>query len=611
MENNPYLGPRPYERADRQHFYGRSRETRDLLALILSERAVLFYAPSGAGKTSLLNAQIIPALENEGFNVFPTARVGGDLPPTVDPATVSNSFVFNALMTLAGGETPPECLCGQTLSSFLLEHSETNVGEDFFMSSRPPLVIFDQFEELFTTHQEQGTAVRDFFQQVAAALEALPELGVVFVLHEDHVAALDPHTILFPNRLRARFRMERLDVDGAREAIRRPAEAAGCPFAPGVAEQLVDDLRQVKPQRPLGAAASWGTAEGSFLGPYVEPVHLQVVCHRLWESLPAQSGRVIQWEDIRRYGSLDRALTEFYEGVLEQVQRETQVSERRLRRWFGDQLITPLKTRSAVLHGPEETAGLPNTVVRALERHHLIRADVRAGGRWYELVHDRLVDPILQSNQEWDTVRQTPLRTAARQWSETHNSKLLYRDQALEEALAWATANPDDVEPYEQEFLETARRAEKSRARLQEKLNFIREVPIFQAMSTEELRSLASISRAATYPAGHRILTQGGRGNTMYIVVRGQVVIQRQANADEGLIVTLATFGPHECFAEMSLFDNEPYSADVVAVEPTEVLMIRREPLVALIKRHPEIALGLFKVFSQRLRLADDRLAQL
>lgn len=610
MENNPYLGPRPYERADRQHFYGRSRETRDLLALILSERAVLFYAPSGAGKTSLLNAQIIPGLENEGFNVFPTVRIGCDLPPTVDPATVGNNFVFNALMALAGGGTPPECLCGRTLSSFLTENNET-AGEDMFLGARPPLVIFDQFEELFTTHQERGADVRDFFQQVTAALEELPELGVVFVLHEDHVAALDPHTILFPNRLRARFRMERLDVDGAREAVRRPAEAAGCPFAPGVAEQLVDDLRQVKLQRPLGATAPWGVAEGSFLGPYVEPVQLQVVCHRLWESLPTQSGRVIQWEDIRRYGSLDRALTEFYESVLEQVQQETQASERRLRRWFGEQLITPLKTRSAVLNGPEETAGLPNAVVMALERHHLIRADVRAGGRWYELVHDRLVDPILLSNQEWDTARQTPLRTAARQWSETHNSKLLYHDQALEEALAWAAANPDDVESYEQEFLETARRAEKGRTRLQEKLSFIREVPIFQAMSDGEWRVLASISRAATYPAGHRILTQGERGDTMCIIVRGRVAIQRQVNAEDNLIVTLATLGPHECFAEMSLFDNEPYSADVVAQEATEVLQVRREPLVALIRRYPEIALGLFKVFSQRLRQANDRLAQL
>ena len=42
---------------------------------------MLFYAQSGAGKTSLLNTQIIPALEEEGFNVLPVVRVGSDVPP--------------------------------------------------------------------------------------------------------------------------------------------------------------------------------------------------------------------------------------------------------------------------------------------------------------------------------------------------------------------------------------------------------------------------------------------------------------------------------------------------------------------------------------------------
>ena len=55
MQNTPYVGPRPYERADRHNFFGRGRETRALLALILAERVLLFYAQSGADKTSLLN----------------------------------------------------------------------------------------------------------------------------------------------------------------------------------------------------------------------------------------------------------------------------------------------------------------------------------------------------------------------------------------------------------------------------------------------------------------------------------------------------------------------------------------------------------------------------
>lgn len=106
MRNNPYIGPRPYERQDRHSFFGRARQARDLLALVKAERAVLFYAQSGAGKTSLLNTQIIPTLEEEGFHVLPVTRVGCDAPPDIKVKSVPNIFVFSALMVLAGRDVP-------------------------------------------------------------------------------------------------------------------------------------------------------------------------------------------------------------------------------------------------------------------------------------------------------------------------------------------------------------------------------------------------------------------------------------------------------------------------------------------------------------------------
>lgn len=146
-----------------------------------------------------------------------------------------------------------------------------------------------------------------------------------------------------------------------------------------------------------------------------------------------------------------------------------------------------------------------------------------------------------------------------------------------------------------------------------EKAIFIKAVSIFQEMTAEELRVLAGISEEATYSAGQRIVTQGGSGDTLYIIVHGQVLVQQRSkvNGDQEETIDLALLGPRESFAEMSLFDNEPYSADVIAQEPTGVLLVRREPLMALIKRDPEIAVGLFKVFSRRLRQANARIAQL
>jgi hypothetical protein len=61
-KENPYIGPRPFGRNlyDQLRFFGRSFETEEILTQILSHSLVLIYAQSGAGKTSILNASVIP-----------------------------------------------------------------------------------------------------------------------------------------------------------------------------------------------------------------------------------------------------------------------------------------------------------------------------------------------------------------------------------------------------------------------------------------------------------------------------------------------------------------------------------------------------------------------
>ncbi|HOT91993.1 MAG TPA: hypothetical protein PLJ78_07885 [Anaerolineae bacterium] len=459
MKNNPYVGPRPYERDDAPKFYGRNREARDLLALLLAERVVLFYAKSGAGKTSLLNAQIIPSLEKEGFRVLPVARVSSDLPPGVTYADVGNIFVGSVLMSLAGADVPPERWCGHTLTAFLQELCQRpdDEGED----DMPFLLIVDQFEELFTAHREHWQDAEGFFIQIRDALEALPGMGVLFAMREDYVAELDPYEALVPKRLRARFRMELLGPEGALEAIIRPALNQGIRFEEGVAERLVDDLRRIRVQ----SRSYTGKREETGIGPFIEPVQLQVVCSRLWENLPEQEDHLIQWHEVEQYGRVDQALTDFYNDALEAAQKQTGVGEKQLRRWFGEELITPMRTRGLVLRGPEKTGTLPNAAVDVLSRCYIIRSEVRAGARWYELAHDRLISPILNSNRSWEAQRQTPLRTTAQSWQKTKEASLLYRGVALDEALHWAQTHPDDVEPYEQAFLEASRLAQQTARR--------------------------------------------------------------------------------------------------------------------------------------------------
>jgi WD40 repeat protein len=458
MRDNPYIGPRPFERSDRDRFFGRTRETRDLLSLIMAERVVLFYAQSGAGKTSLLNTQIIPALEDEGFSVLPVVRVGSDLPPGLTEKTVKNIFVFSVWMGLMGQNTPLTTLTGNNLLAAINNHMATAPCDENGEPC-PPVLIVDQFEEILTTHRDRWEDARSFFEQLRDALHAIPKLGVVLAMREDHVAGLDPYASLLPKRLRTHFRMELLGYDGALEAVKKPAQNAGCAYGTGVAEQLVDDLRRIQ------VSASGSRSSNGSLGPYIEPVQLQVVCSRLWDNLPEREEHVITWPEIEQFGNVDRALTDFYESALAQTVRETTVSEREIRRWFGTELITPMKTRGLALRGERDTNGLSNEAIDVLDCQHLIRSESRAGAYWYELAHDRLVEPIVNSNAAWEQARMTPLRATAQNWQLSKNADLLYRRRTLYEAEQWAAAHPVEVEDYEREFIAASQLTQRTKAR--------------------------------------------------------------------------------------------------------------------------------------------------
>jgi hypothetical protein len=96
---NPYVGPRPFEKHEQRLFFGRDWEAEELVALIIAHPAVLLYAESGAGKSSLLNARILPKLQNEeAGEVLPVARVRGDIPEDIRAEQIDNLYAFNTLL---------------------------------------------------------------------------------------------------------------------------------------------------------------------------------------------------------------------------------------------------------------------------------------------------------------------------------------------------------------------------------------------------------------------------------------------------------------------------------------------------------------------------------
>ena len=453
--NSPYVGPRPFEETeeDQQRFFGRDREASDLLSLVIAHRVILVYAESGAGKTSLLNAKLIPMLkEEEDFDVLPIGRLQGRIPPGLATEEIANLYVFNVLLSWAKRVTDPRLLFRLTLCDYLSKtpHSMNEQG-----LASPRVVIFDQFEELFTAYPERWRDRKQFFEQIVEALDADPLLRVAFVMREDYLAQLDPHVALLPEKLRTRYRLERLQETAALLAVTGPLRDTGRDFAPGIAEALVKELLKA---RIVVASGELEEVEGQ----YVEPVHLQVVCQRLWANLPPE---VVVIEAVHRqeFGDVDRALVDFYADALRVSVLRTGIDEATLRGWFGKTLITPMGTRGTVFRDEQKgrTGDIPNVVVDVLVDQHIIRAEYRAGIRWYELTHDRFIEPILASNAEWfATWRQThrdPLTDGAREWNRLNKDEgSLFGGAQLDEAIVWAKQHAKDVDDLEQEFLDAS-----------------------------------------------------------------------------------------------------------------------------------------------------------
>jgi tetratricopeptide (TPR) repeat protein len=386
----PFLGPRPFEREHEPLFFGREREASDLLSLVVAHREVLFYAQSGAGKTSLLNAKLLSLLEAEGLEVLPKARVWGLIPENSSVSEIRNLYIYNVLKAWAGSALGSEELAQLSLKDFLRKGSALagNAGD---IHAR--VIVFDQFEEIFALYEERSKDRKGFFEQVGEALDADPLLRVLFVMREESIAQLDPYSSLLPEKLRTRFRLESLRYPAALSCVKGPLRNTIWSFEEGVAEQLVEELLKIRVETATGQPEE-------IRGEFVEPVQLQVVCHSLGEQLPSEVTSIGN-EHLGAFGDVDLALSRFYEKGIKAVTQLAPMQEGVVRSWIETWLITSTGTRAFVHREPQFTRSLPNKNLEILEDHHIVRSEPRAGARWYELTHDRFVKPILSSNQKW------------------------------------------------------------------------------------------------------------------------------------------------------------------------------------------------------------------
>ena len=418
-EHNPYVGPRPFTESEERFFFGRAEEIEILTSLSVARRASLLFAQSGAGKSSLLMAGLTPRLLRHKRVV----RGRTTVEPLVSSIRIArvgigceddqpdNVFIQSALLSLQSdpAAVPRKSTLTSALATWLMPKDQRSAATGTPAPDDPTdeallpfLLIFDQFEELFTRHTKFRHHREKFFTQVSRALADHECLRVLFSMREDYIAELTPYAHLLPEQLRPRFRLERLKGQAALEAITGPAEGADVPrpFKRGVAEALRTNLQA-------------GSGED------IEPILLQVVCKRLWKNLPEERSKILD-EDVQKYGDVDGALIDYYNGAVDAVVGEVKavvgtISQRRVRRFFSESLLTPARTRALVYRDEASgfTAGMPNAAIDVLSRSdvNIVRGEARGPSHWYELSHDRLIPPVLTANEEWARNNPTPDRT--------------------------------------------------------------------------------------------------------------------------------------------------------------------------------------------------------
>jgi hypothetical protein len=398
----PFPGLRPFEESESGLFFGRNREVSQLRSIVLANSLVLLYAESGAGKSSLIRAGLVPALRKRRATVFPVLSIRttgaedfdtGIENPYVRGLAANWAVIADKETPLAGGRSHAERLADVTDFSDLVKllDAEANSRAD-----GPRVLIIDQFEELFTFQQEHWQARGDFFEQLERALVADSELSVLLAMREDYISQTDTYAGLVSNHLQQRFRIETLREPQALAAVKGPLAGTGRRFADGAAEYLVRQLMQIRIERN-------GVVE-RIPGEYVEPVQLQVVCHRLWADLPPELTEITE-DDVRQSGDVDRALGRFYDDAVHAAAAQVRrTRERTIRQWITSDLITALGTRGTAHRDAALKKHVPRAALDVLVDEHLLRAEWRNGSEWYELTHDRLIAPIQSSNARFHEV---------------------------------------------------------------------------------------------------------------------------------------------------------------------------------------------------------------
>ncbi len=390
---NPYKLFDYYTEADAQVFFGREQEISSVTGDILANKLLVLFARSGSGKTSLLNAGIGPALNDIGRIedsdpgiAMVTVRLSADISP--------EQAALNALK-----ETLAIALPGSTATLYeALQHlcgpeAENHANGNYL---RGVVLVFDQFEELFISLFKDRPDIRKQFAENLAKIihDTSMRAYVVLSLRSDHFHHLNEFRNVIPSIFQNNTNLELrpFDDEAALRVILGPSDLpeSGFSWETGLPERIVAEMKQLNDDN-----------DG------VLPIHLQIICHGLWENLNLGETKICRrhYESfLQQSGNKGTLITPaqamIASRIIHPLEAYTGKQKRDLVQLLSE-LVTQHRTKS-VRSFDELAAVIPAERLRPLlsdlEQKLLLRVESGQEKTWYELRHDYLalvIDPWL------------------------------------------------------------------------------------------------------------------------------------------------------------------------------------------------------------------------
>jgi len=379
------LPPRPYkflnyfEESDAPIFFGRAEKIRELTGKVLGYRMTLLYGKSGVGKSSIINAGLLPQLTA-------TLQAANE----VDKSVRSNQLPF-IVISIRTFDNPIQTLknaIARKAGLADIPHADSSLKDLIYVfttqKKRTILVILDQFEEFFIKVPQ---AFRKLFLNEINVCYQDADLPVKWLIsmREDFIGELEEvEKSINQDVLLNKVRLEKFDRDRALSAIIEPASLYGITYEGGLLNEILDDLER----------------EG------IEPPQLQIICDRLYDNLKFDE-KIISKKLYHSLGKAQQLLRGYLEQVLQlQFRKE---SERRLVVNFFKELITPEETKQIrTVEDLSKYLELDSKTVQSIAKRlcdlRLLREYISENVKGYELTHEYLVEKINSwvSNEEAD-----------------------------------------------------------------------------------------------------------------------------------------------------------------------------------------------------------------